>query len=79
MPVERFSESCHHDGSLLGVSGRWSVCGRSVVQLDHDEEMELMHGKYGALMRIFEAQRTINKIYTFLQQECIARIQSSRS
>ena len=27
------------DGSVCGVSGRWSACGWSVVQLDHDEEM----------------------------------------
>ena len=26
-------------GSLLGVASRWSACGWSVVQLDHDEEM----------------------------------------
>ena len=24
---------------LLGVSGRWSACGWSVEQLDHDKEM----------------------------------------
>ena len=29
------------DGSVCGVSGRWSACGWSVVQLDHDEEMAL--------------------------------------
>ena len=37
------------DGSLFGVSGRWEACGRSVVQLDHDEEMGPMLGMYGTL------------------------------
>ena len=31
----------------------------SVVQLDHDEDMEPMHGMYGALDPDLELQRTI--------------------
>ena len=52
-------------GSLLVVSGRWSACGWSVVQLDHDEEWD---GRDAEL----EVQRTIKRaeLTTFL---CILR------
>ena len=39
MAVEGFWNHVTTGGLLLGVSGRWSACGRSVVQLDNDEEM----------------------------------------
>ena len=59
MPVEGFRNHVVTDGSLLGVSGRWSACGWSVVQLDHDEEMGPMRGMHGTLDA--EVQRTIKK------------------
>ena len=43
LPAEGFRDHVTTDGSLLGVSGKWSVCGWSVVQLDHDEEMAPMY------------------------------------
>ena len=47
IPVEGFQIHVATDGSLLGASGKWGVCGWSVVQLDQDEEMARMHGMYG--------------------------------
>ena len=47
--------------SLLEVSGRWSACGWSVVQLDHDKEMELMRGAHCTLDSELEVQRTIKR------------------
>ena len=44
IPVEGFWKHGVTDGSLLGVSGKWSACGWSVVQVDQDEEMGPMHG-----------------------------------
>ena len=44
MLVEGFRNHVATDGLLLGVPDRRAVCGWSVVQLDHDEEMEPMHG-----------------------------------
>ena len=61
MPVEGFRNHVATDGSLLGVSGTWGACGWSVVQLDHDEEMEPMHGMYGTLDTELEVQRTIKR------------------
>ena len=49
MPLEGFLNHVVADGSLLGVSVKWSACGWSVVQLDRDEEMGPMHGMYGTL------------------------------
>ena len=49
------------DGSLLGVSGRWSACVWSVVQLDHDWDMRPMHGMDGTLDAEFEVQRTVKR------------------
>ena len=39
IPVEGFRNHVATDRSLLGVSGKWSACGWSLVQLVHDEEM----------------------------------------
>ena len=57
--------------SLRGVGkaqelGRWSACGRSVVQLDHNERFA-MHGIFGEL----EIQRTINRaeLISFVSSE----------
>ena len=49
------------DGSLLGVSSKSSACGRSVVQLDHDEEVGPMHGMHSTLDAELEVQRTIER------------------
>ena len=35
------------DGSPKGIPGRHGVCGWSVGQLDHDGELESMHGHIG--------------------------------
>ena len=35
MPVVGFQSHVASDGSLFGVSGRWSACGWSVAQPDH--------------------------------------------
>ena len=59
--VEGFGNHVATDGSLLGVSGKWSACGWSVVQLDHDEEMGPMHGMYGTLDAELGVQRTIKR------------------
>ena len=56
MSVEGFPDHVT-DGSLLGVQGRWGVCGWS-VQLDH-EEMGPIHGVYGTADA--EVQRTIKR------------------
>ena len=55
MPVERCRNHVTTDGSLLGVSGRWSACGWLVVQQDYDQNMWPMHGMDAEL----EVQRTI--------------------
>ena len=41
------------------ASGR--ACGWSVVQLDHDEEMDPTHGMYGTLDAELEVRRTIKR------------------
>ena len=46
MQVEGFRCHVATDGSLLGKTGKWGACGRAVVQLDYDEEMEPKHGMY---------------------------------
>ena len=58
MPVEGFRGHVATDGSLWEISGRWSACGWSVVQRDHDEEMRPKRGMYGTLDAYLEAQRT---------------------
>ena len=37
MPFEGFRNHVATDGSWLGVSGSWSACGCSAVQLDHED------------------------------------------
>ena len=61
MPVEGFRNHVAADGSLFGVSGKWSACVCSVVQLGCDEEMEPMHGMYGTLDSELEVQRTTKR------------------
>ena len=39
MPVEGFQDRVTTDGSLLGILRRWRACERSVVRVDHVEEM----------------------------------------
>ena len=60
-PVEGFRNHVATDGSLLGVSGKRSACGWSVVQLGHDEEMGPRHGMYGTLDAELGVQRTIKR------------------
>ena len=59
MSAERFRDHVANDGSSLGVSGSRRACGRSVVQLDHDEEMRPMCGMYGTLDAELEVERMI--------------------
>ena len=61
IPVEDFRNHVATDGSLLGVSEKWSACGWSVVQLDHDEEMGPMRGIHGTLDADLEVQRTFER------------------
>ena len=61
MPVESFRAHVTTGALVLGVSGRWSACGWSVVQLDHAEEMEPMHEMYETLDAELEVQPTIKK------------------
>ena len=61
MSVEGFRNHVTTDGSLLGVSVRWSACGWSVVQLDHDEELGPMHGMHGTLAAELGVQSTIKR------------------
>ena len=58
-PAEGFRDHVAADGSLLGVTRKWSACGWFVVRLGHDEEMGPMHGMYGTLDVELEVQRTI--------------------
>ena len=60
MPAEGFRDHVFIDGSLLGVTGKRSACGWSVVQVDHGGEMEPMLGMYGTLDEELEVQRTIH-------------------
>ena len=60
-PAEGFRDHVAADGSLLGVSGKWSAFGWLVVRLGHDEEMGPMHGMYGTLDAELEVQRTIKR------------------
>ena len=46
MPVVGFENHVASDGSLFGVSGRWSACGWSVARPEHDEEMEPTQGMH---------------------------------
>ena len=61
MPAERFKSHVAADGSLLGTAGEWRACGRSVVQLDYDEELESLHGMYGSMAADVEVQHTIKR------------------
>ena len=47
--------------ALLGTAGKWRACGWSVVQLDHDEELWLLHGMYVSMEAEFEVHRTIGR------------------
>ena len=47
------------DDSWVGVSGQWSVCGWSMVQLDHVVKMGPM---YGTLQADLEEQRTVERV-----------------
>ena len=49
MPVEGFRNRVATDGSVLRVSGWWSACGWSGVQLDHGGEVRPIHGMCGTL------------------------------
>ena len=55
--LKGFRNHVASDGFWLGVSGKWSACGWSVVHLGHDVEMEPMHGMYGTMGADFVVQR----------------------
>ena len=59
-PAEGFKSHVAPDGPLLGVTGKWSAGGWSVVQLDHDGEFGFLHGVYGKMDAELD-QRTIKK------------------
>ena len=61
MPADGFKGHVATNGSLLGRAGKWGACGLSVVQLDFDEELGLLHGMYGSMEAEFEVQRTIKR------------------
>ena len=61
MPAGGFRNLVATGGFLLGVSGKWSACGWSVVQLDHDQEVGPMHGMCGTLDAELDVERTINR------------------
>ena len=61
IPAEGFKGHVATDGSLLGTAGKWRARGWSVVHLDHDEELEPLHGMYGSMEAEFEVQRTIKR------------------
>ena len=58
LPAEGFRGHVATDGSLLGVTGKWSACGWSVVQLDYDGDLGPVYGVYGSMEAEFEVQRT---------------------
>ena len=60
-PAEGFTGHVATDGSLLGMAGKCGACGWSVVQLDCDEELGLLHGMYGSVDAELEVQRTVNR------------------
>ena len=74
IPAEGFRDHVTTGGPLLGVPGKWESCGWSVVQLDHDEEMEPMRGMCGTLDAEVEVQRTIKRAeltaFVCLQERC---------
>ena len=49
------------DGSLPGTAGKCGACGWAVVQLDHAEEMEPLHGMCGSMEAGLEVQHTIKR------------------
>ena len=74
-PVEDFWNHVATDGSLLGVSGRWSACGWSLVQLDYDDDTGRMRGMYGTVDADLEVQRTTKRaeltaVLLPLQKDC---------
>ena len=44
LPAEDLRDHIAIDGSRKRIPGRHGVCGWSVVQLDHGEELEPVHG-----------------------------------
>ena len=61
MPAEGFKGHAATDGSLLDTAGKWEACGWSVVRLDYDGELELLHGMYVSMEAELEVQRTIKR------------------
>ena len=61
IPVEGFWNHVATEGSLFRVSGKWSACGWSVVQMKHDEEMRPMHGMYGTQDAELEVRCTMKR------------------
>ena len=61
MPAGGFKCHVATHGSLLGLAGQSGACGWSVVQLDHDEELEPLHGMCGSMVAELEVQRTIKR------------------
>ena len=61
MPAEGFKGHVATDGSHFGTAGKWSARGWSVVQMDYDEELGLLHGMYGSMEAALEVQRTIKR------------------
>ena len=61
LPTVVFKGRVATDGSSLGTVGKWGACGWSVVQLDFDEELGLLHGMYGFMDAELEVQRTIKR------------------
>ena len=61
IPVEGFRNHVATDGCLLGVVGRWSACGWSLVQVDHGEVTGPMDVMYGTLNAELDVQRTTKR------------------
>ena len=56
-----FRDHVATDGSTDGSSMKVVACAWSVVQLDHDEQLEPMRGMYGTLDAVLELQHTIKR------------------
>ena len=59
--VEGFRCHVGTDGSLRSTAGKCGACGWSVVQLDYDEELGLLHGMCGSMEAELQVQRTIKR------------------
>ena len=77
--AEGFKGYVATDGSLLGTAGKWRACCLSMVQLDYDQDLVLLHGMYDG-GRIFKRAELTAFFFVFSRKSldlsrCICRQQ----